>query len=57
MLAYLWRRDQKELLQEMIQCGLKAMIIKVAALGAVNICISNINNEYLGTNCMQWPVW
>jgi len=33
VLAYLWRRDQKELLQEMIHCGVHAIIIKVAALG------------------------
>lgn len=28
-LAYLWRRDQAELLQEMIDCQLDAIIIKV----------------------------
>ncbi|GFN97677.1 diphthine--ammonia ligase-like [Plakobranchus ocellatus] len=33
VLSYLWRRDQTELLQEMIDCGVKANIIKVAALG------------------------
>ncbi|XP_045522141.1 diphthine--ammonia ligase isoform X1 [Pieris brassicae] len=32
-LAYLWRRNQKELLQEMISSGVEAIIIKVAALG------------------------
>ncbi|XP_039293188.1 diphthine--ammonia ligase [Nilaparvata lugens] len=32
-LAYLWRRDQAELLQEMIDCSVEAVIIKVAALG------------------------
>ncbi|XP_052870212.1 uncharacterized protein LOC128275670 isoform X2 [Anopheles cruzii] len=32
-LAYLWRRDQTELLQEMIDCQVHAIIIKVAALG------------------------
>lgn len=32
-LAYLWRRDQSELLQEMIDGGLEAVVIKVAALG------------------------
>lgn len=32
-LAYLWRRNQKELLQEMIASGVEAVIIKVAALG------------------------
>jgi len=29
----LWRRDQKELLQEMIDCNIEAIVIKVAALG------------------------
>ncbi|XP_059062770.1 uncharacterized protein LOC131855508 [Achroia grisella] len=32
-LAYLWRRNQKELLNEMILNGVEAIIIKVAALG------------------------
>ncbi|KAJ0176196.1 hypothetical protein K1T71_008370 [Dendrolimus kikuchii] len=32
-LAYLWRRNQKELLQEMIASNIEAIIIKVAALG------------------------
>ncbi|CAD7087670.1 unnamed protein product [Hermetia illucens] len=34
-LAYLWRRDQTELLQEMIDSQVHAIIIKVAALGLV----------------------
>ncbi|CAG5135738.1 unnamed protein product [Candidula unifasciata] len=33
VLSYLWRRDQEELLKEMIACGVKAKIIKVAAMG------------------------
>lgn len=32
-LAYMWRRDQTELLAEMIENGLTAMIIKVACIG------------------------
>ncbi|CAH0755131.1 unnamed protein product [Diatraea saccharalis] len=32
-LAYLWRRNQKELLQEMINSCVEAIVIKVAALG------------------------
>uniref|UniRef100_A0A1B6C6I9 Diphthine--ammonia ligase n=1 Tax=Clastoptera arizonana TaxID=38151 RepID=A0A1B6C6I9_9HEMI len=32
-LAYLWRRDQGELLQDMIDCNIDAIIIKVATLG------------------------
>ncbi|KAM7346834.1 uncharacterized protein ACRADG_006603 [Cochliomyia hominivorax] len=34
-LAYLWRRDQTELLQEMIDCHVHAILIKVATLGLV----------------------
>lgn len=37
--AYLWRRPQDELLGEMIACGLKAVIIKVAAMG---LCTSHL---------------
>lgn len=33
MLAYLWHRDQAELLKEMIDCKIHAIILKVAALG------------------------
>uniref|UniRef100_T1DCB2 Diphthine--ammonia ligase n=1 Tax=Cupiennius salei TaxID=6928 RepID=T1DCB2_CUPSA len=33
MLAYLWHREQAELLKEMIDCKMHAIIIKVAALG------------------------
>lgn len=32
-LCYLWQRDQKELLEEMITSGMDAILIKVAALG------------------------
>jgi len=32
-LSYLWRRDQEELLNEMICSGMQAILIKVAALG------------------------
>lgn len=32
-LAYIWQRNQKELLQEMIKCEIDAIVIKVAALG------------------------
>ncbi|TRY69704.1 hypothetical protein DNTS_008912 [Danionella cerebrum] len=34
-LAYLWERNQADLLREMISSGLQAIVIKVAALGAV----------------------
>ncbi|KAF9115840.1 hypothetical protein BGX27_006081 [Mortierella sp. AM989] len=32
-LAYLWQRDQEELLSEMAQAGVNAILIKVAAIG------------------------
>ncbi|EPB67775.1 TIGR00289 family protein [Ancylostoma ceylanicum] len=32
-LCYLWERDQKELLREMISSGLDAVLVKVAAIG------------------------
>lgn len=32
-LSYLWRRDQSELLKEMIDSGLSAILIKVASMG------------------------
>ncbi|XP_029456071.1 diphthine--ammonia ligase isoform X2 [Rhinatrema bivittatum] len=32
-LAYLWRRNQEDLLKEMISCNIEAIIIKVAAFG------------------------
>ncbi|XP_058799518.1 uncharacterized protein LOC131669005 [Phymastichus coffea] len=32
-LSYLWRRDQEELLKEMVECSVNAVIIKVASLG------------------------
>jgi diphthine-ammonia ligase len=31
--AYLWRRDQKELLYEMANAGVNAVLIKIAAIG------------------------
>jgi len=36
-LAYLWQRDQKELLSEMIESGLTAVVIKVAAIGTFRV--------------------
>lgn len=32
-LAYLWQRDQAELLNEMIEAGMEAILIKVAGIG------------------------
>lgn len=34
-LAYLWERDQSELLDEMIECKMNAILVKTAALGLV----------------------
>ena len=33
MFAYLWHRDQTELLAEMVDCGMESILIKVAAMG------------------------
>lgn len=44
-LAYLWQRDQSELVQEMCAYGLDARIIKVAALG--------LNQTHLGQSLAQ----
>ena len=32
-LCYLWQRDQEELLAEMIEAGMEAILIKVAGVG------------------------
>lgn len=32
-LAYLWQRDQEELLQEMATAGVNAILVKIAAMG------------------------
>jgi diphthine-ammonia ligase len=32
-LSYLWQRDQRELLSEMIEAGMHAILIKVAGIG------------------------
>lgn len=45
MLAYLWERDQVELLQEMINYGMNAILIKVAVIG--------LNEQHLGKSLEQ----
>jgi diphthine-ammonia ligase len=35
--AYLWRREQKELLYEMANAGVNAVLIKIAAIGLKSI--------------------
>lgn len=32
-LGYLWRREQEELLDEMIESGIDAILVKVASIG------------------------
>ncbi|KAH8105926.1 hypothetical protein BXZ70DRAFT_998103 [Cristinia sonorae] len=44
-LCYLWQRDQAELLAEMIQSGLEAILIKVAGIG--------LTKEHLGRTLAQ----
>ena len=39
-LAFLWQRDQTELLREMISAGMESVLIKVACLG--------LNKRHLG---------
>jgi diphthine-ammonia ligase len=41
-LSYLWQRDQGELLQEMIDAGVNAVLIKVAGIG--------LKPQHLGTS-------
>jgi diphthine-ammonia ligase len=42
-LAYLWQRDQKELLAEMIDANLTAVVIKVAAIGTSHCHSAHVN--------------
>jgi diphthine-ammonia ligase len=35
--AYLWRREQKELLFEMANAGVNAILIKIAAIGLKSV--------------------
>lgn len=50
-LAYLWLRDQSELLQEMVDCGMDARIVKVCAMGLVpsmlGLSISALQPKFL----------
>lgn len=48
---YLWRRDQTELLQEMIDCQIDAIIIKVR--GAISLKILKLFIANLGR--LTWP--
>ena len=43
-LAYLWRREQGQLLDEMISSGLTAILVKVAAIGGpLSLSLSHIH--------------
>ncbi|KAI0682865.1 hypothetical protein BC835DRAFT_1409526 [Cytidiella melzeri] len=44
-LTYLWQRDQRDLLSEMVDAGLKAILIKVAGVG--------LNTKHLGKTLAQ----
>jgi diphthine-ammonia ligase len=44
-LAYLWRRDQRELLDEMVAAGVHAVLVKVAAVG--------LNESHLGKSLAE----
>lgn len=44
-LAYLWRRDQRELLDEMVAAGVLAVLVKVAAVG--------LNDSHLGKSLAE----
>ena len=48
-LAYLWQRDQKELLAEMINARLIAMVIKVAAMGLKSVHLGKTLGELQST--------
>lgn len=44
-LAYLWRREQRQLLDEMIQVGVDAVLVKVAGIG--------LREDHLGKSLLQ----
>ena len=44
-LCYLWQRNQQELLAEMIDAGMDAILIKVAGIG--------LTTAHLGKNLVQ----
>lgn len=55
-LAYLWRRDQQELLSEMISSGVKAVLVKVAAMDLsphhhLGLSISDVYSLMCSLNC------
>lgn len=48
-LAYLWRRDQKDLMREMIQVGLDAIFVKVSGIGLDESHLGKSISEMLPT--------
>lgn len=48
VLAYLWQRNQHELLNEMIDSNIHAILIKTAALGATNMPVPFIHRCLAG---------
>jgi diphthine-ammonia ligase len=56
-LAYLWQRDQKELLAEMINAGLTAIVIKAAAIGLKSVHLGKTLAELHSTLLALVIVW
>ena len=55
-LAYLWQRDQADLLREMIDAGVKAVLIKVASMGIQEnwSLILGITSPITSWFCQAW---
>ena len=45
-IAYLWQRDQSELLQDMIDTGMEAIVVKIASMGLKNYTFGKNNRAY-----------
>lgn len=59
-LAYLWQRDQAELLSEMIDAGLTAVLIKVAGIGLTTKHLGKTLQEMQPTLTKlvcRWPLY
>ena len=66
-LALLWRREQRQLLEEMISAGVTAVLVKVASIGKlpclslmvnslVNVCyllVAGLKESHLGCNLQK----
>ncbi len=56
-LAYLWRRDQAELLREIISSGLQALLIKVAAYGGWQAGLEQSSYQWGFTVRNEWCMY